>query len=67
MSKFCTKEGYIDFNLTWMADAYDYYGEEYFKKLMNFLKSEGIYDLHGGNIGYINSRPVIFDFSDYNC
>lgn len=54
------------FNACWISDFLDYYGKETFKKLDRFLKEYGIWDLHGGNLGYLsNGAPVIVDYSDY--
>lgn len=50
----------------WVLDFLIYYGEEMFKKLADFIFNEDIYDLHNGNIGYINGRPCLVDYSSYN-
>jgi lantibiotic modifying enzyme len=53
------------FDPEWLADAFEYYGLKTFNKLMNFIYEYNITDLHTDNIGYIGTRPVILDFSDF--
>lgn len=60
----CMKENYAQFNNKWITDAYMYYGEKLFNKIMAFITSN-ICDLHGENIGYIGNRPVILDYSSW--
>jgi hypothetical protein len=50
----------------WVADVINYYGEEKFEDLVEFIKDYDIEDLHMGNVGYIGSRPVIIDFASFN-
>lgn len=59
----CYERGYKIFNLEWITDAYNYYGDKQFHKIMIFISSIG--DLHEANIGYIGSRPVLIDYSDF--
>jgi hypothetical protein len=66
IQELCEDEGYDCFNLEWLNQAFDYYGENKFYKLMIFLNDYAISDLHNANIGYLNGRPVIFDYSSYN-
>lgn len=49
----------------WIKDFIDCYGEEELECLMQFIDENSINDLHRGNIGYKNGKPVIFDFSGY--
>lgn len=63
--KYCKEKNFYCFNNRWLADAFQYYGEKRFNKIINFLKDYDIEDLHIDNIGYIGSRPVILDFSDF--
>ena len=50
----------------WIGHFLDWYGEEEYRKLANFLIDEDINDLHCGNLGYRdNGAPVIFDYSGY--
>ena len=44
---------------------YNYYGEEKFEEILDFLRENRINDLHNGNWGYIENRPVIFDYSGF--
>lgn len=62
---YCELHDFECFNSVWVADAIEYYGKAKFNRLIEFIKEHSIEDLHSGNIGYINERPVLFDFSDY--
>lgn len=62
---YCRKNGFSCFNPIWIADALDYYGQKMFNKMMSFIKSYRIGDLHDENIGYIGQRPVLIDYSDF--
>jgi hypothetical protein len=42
-----------------------YYSEEEMSKLCDFLCELEINDLHSGNIGYLNGRIVLIDYSGY--
>ena len=48
----------------WFATVFALYGEEKFKSLMLFLDTWDIHDLHDGNLGFINDKPVIFDYTN---
>lgn len=63
--EYCHKKGFSCFNPIWIADALEYYGEKKFNKIMSFIKSSQIGDLHDDNIGYIGPRPVLIDYSDF--
>lgn len=62
----CRENNYYNFNTNWQANALKYYGEAFFKKLMEFIEKENLEDFHSGNIGYIGDRPVLLDFSSYD-
>lgn len=54
------------FSLTWLQDIVDTYGVHFFNRLAQFLKDNGVHDLHTSNIGYYVNKdnkvvPVIFD------
>lgn len=63
--KRCSELNVRCFNSTWITDFFEYYGEQEFLKLSNFLKEMNIYDLHGGNLGYLHGAPVLLDYSDF--
>lgn len=65
MIDYCRRKDFGTFNPVWQAEAFNYYGKKKFDKLMTFLDECGIYDLHTENVGYIDDRPVIFDYSDF--
>lgn len=45
---------------------YNYYGGEKMDKLFLLLSKFDVCDCHCGNLGYIDDRPVIFDYAGYN-
>ena len=49
----------------WVHEFLEVYGEDTFEEFTNFLTCFGINDLHSGNVGYWNNKPVIFDYSGY--
>ena len=55
-----------DIDDRWLATAVEYYGEELCINLMDFMKENNVYDLHEGNVGYLNGRPVLVDYSGYD-
>lgn len=66
VEEICKNQPYFCFNLEWLSDVFSYYGEKFFYELMNFIDSERIEDLHGGNVGYVGMRPVLIDYSSWN-
>lgn len=49
-------------NKVWLQKIVQYYGEEFLILLKDFIDEKCIGDLHDGNIGYLNDRPVIIDY-----
>lgn len=66
VSSICNSNNFYMFNLEWLSDAFHYYGEKVFHKLLEFIRTVGINDLHDGNIGYIENRPVLVDYSSFD-
>jgi len=66
VSSICNSNNFYMFNLEWLSDAFHYYGEKVFHKLLEFIRTVGINDLHDGNIGYIGNRPVLVDYSSFD-
>ena len=62
----CSSNNYDCFNTIWLSDVFNFFGEQLFYKLMNFIADCDIRDLHNGNIGYIGMRPVLVDYSSFN-
>ena len=60
----CENNDMVPFNMKWMMDILAYYGEKKFNNIMAFIRDIG--DLHDENIGYIDDRPVILDYADWN-
>lgn len=52
-------------NTTWMMACLVLYGKRAVKDLCDFIIAERINDLHEGNIGWKDGRPVILDFCGY--
>lgn len=50
----------------WTARAYQIYGKKFMKKFAELTRTYGINDLHRGNTGYLNNRPVLLDFAGYH-
>lgn len=54
-----------DLNELWVRMLVLTYGKRVCKLLEDFTKVHRINDLHGGNIGYYNDKPIILDFAGY--
>lgn len=64
VSELC--QNYYCFNKEWLSDVLNFYGEQTFYHLMNFIDDYDIKDLHGANLGYIGLRPVLVDYSSFD-
>ena len=54
------------FNVNWLGNAIDYYGEEFIRKVLKFIDKHGLSDFHGGNLAYRdNGAPVIIDYAGF--
>lgn len=53
--------------ISWVASLLDCVQtlEEY-NKIQNFLSDVGIHDLHSGNVGYYQNKPVIIDYGSFH-
>ena len=55
------------FSLTYDAFIVDFYGEDFHKKLAQFIEDNGIDDFHSGNMGFrANGEPCIYDYSGFS-
>ena len=63
--EYCKKNGFPCFNSVWISDALEYYGQKTFNRMMSFIQSSHIRDLHEDNIGYIGQKPVLIDYSGF--
>ena len=61
----CDNMGVYGFNIYWLKDFLEFFGEEILKQLDRFIDTYGINDLHTSNVGYIGNRPVLIDYSGY--
>ena len=50
----------------WLKRAYQIYGKKFMQKFAEMTQDFGINDLHKGNTGYLNNRPVLLDFAGYH-
>lgn len=66
VNSICDSNDFYIFNIEWLSDAFHFYGEKIFHKLLEFIRTVGINDLHDGNIGYIENRPVLVDYSSFD-
>ena len=64
--KYCDDMDLWCFNEYWLSDFKDFFGEDAIEKLLSFLVSKSIEDLHDGNLGYVNGVPVIVDYAGYS-
>lgn len=62
----CDSLGIDCFCPVWIEDFLDEYGVEEYRRLEKFLNEKHICDLHDGNLGYINGKPVLVDYTGYN-
>lgn len=53
----------VDINRVWLLHLYECYGWNFFKSFFHFCKRYRVNDLHSGNVGFINKKPVVFDYS----
>ena len=61
----CNNMGVYGFNIYWLKDFLEFFGEEILKQLDRFINTYDINDLHTSNVGYIGNRPVLIDYSGY--
>lgn len=54
-----------DIPFEWLYDFVSWNGYEEGVRLLDFLCDNDIDDLHDGNLGYINDRPVLYDFCGF--
>lgn len=61
-------KGSSDFDIPnyFLDKMYNYYGKDSVDDFINFSFDIGLNDIHDENIGYINGRPVIFDYAGFD-
>lgn len=62
----CSEKYCTCFNSNWLGDIISYYGEKMCSELLTFCEVENIDDLHNENIGYVDNRPVIIDYGNFD-
>ena len=53
----------VDIDNIWLLHLYKYYGWDFFKSFFYFCKRYRINDLHSGNVGFIDKKPIVYDYS----
>ena len=54
-------------DINWLTDCRIYYGDEKFQSFCQYISNDTQWgDLRGDNIGYLNKRPVLIDYSNFN-
>ena len=67
LNRFYKSRANCIFNPTYDAFIVDFYGEDFHKKLAQFIEDNGIDDFHSGNMGFrANGEPCIYDYSGFN-
>ena len=49
----------------WVCNFYVIYGKNLLKKFLDFVEEEEISDLHSDNVGFIDDKPVLTDYSSF--
>lgn len=49
----------------WMKEFIAAFSDDELEGLLNFIEETGISDLHEENVGFINGKPIIFDYVGY--
>lgn len=49
----------------WVCDFYVIYGKDLLVKFLNFVEEQEISDLHSDNVGFIDDKPVLTDYSSF--
>ena len=50
---------------TWYARVLQLYGKKFLASFEQFSNEVQLNDLHNGNIGWRNGRPIILDYAGY--
>ncbi len=61
----CDRDYCSSIDKIWLKKALLLYGTAICNKLCDFIRENKINDLHRGNVGYKNDKPVIIDFSGW--
>lgn len=57
-------DGYRVDNL-WLSRVIQLYGKKFMRSLERWTQDNRIGDLHNANVGWINNKPIILDYSGY--
>lgn len=61
----CSDASCYCFNVNWLADCNNYFGERIVNLLLQFINDQGLEDFHNANLGYLDGTPILVDYSDY--
>lgn len=61
----CEEKGVHCFNAIWIKDFILAYGIDELVKLDKFLEDCSLEDLHDGNLGYFEGKPIIIDYGGF--
>ena len=64
-AQYCCENHHRCFDEYWIADFIECYDEQTLETLYDFLDAFAITDLHEGNLGYYEGKPVIVDYAGY--
>lgn len=56
---------YSDIDRNWMSMVISLYGKKFCRSFEKWSKENRVNDLYNANIGYINGKPVLLDYSGY--
>ena len=66
VKQICSDKHYDCFHEEWLSDVFSFFGEKIFYKLLSWIDEYEVNDLHANNLGYIQGRPVLVDYSGWN-
>lgn len=59
-------EDIYEFPLAFLNELLENYGKSLVLKLHDTICKMGISDIHSGNVGYYNGKPIIFDYAGFD-
>lgn len=52
-------------NSLWLSAVYKEYGVRFLRKFVKWTNENKVNDLHNGNTGFLNGKPIILDYAGY--
>lgn len=56
---------YDDISRAWLAHALQLYGKKFMYSFEKWTREAQVNDLHNGNVGWLNGRPILLDYAGY--